>query len=96
MGYLGHAYAVAGRKSEARKLLAELKDMSAKHYVPPIHLAVIHTGLGENDAAFEWLEKAYGERSLQSWYLPDPRWDPLRRDPRFQDLLRRMGLPVSR
>jgi tetratricopeptide (TPR) repeat protein len=96
LGYLGHAYAVAGRKAEAKKVLSELKELSAKRYVPLLHMAVIHTGLGENDAAFELLDKAVAARSFETWYLPDPRLDPLRREERFQKLLRRMGLPVSK
>jgi eukaryotic-like serine/threonine-protein kinase len=92
MSYLGHAYAVAGRQADARKLLAELKEWSARRYVPPMYPAVIYGALGEKDAAFDCLEKAYAERSVPSWYLPDPRLDPLRPDPRFQEMLRRMGL----
>ena len=92
MSYLGHAYAIAGRKADAEKLLAELVDLSAKTYMPPLYPAVIHAGLGEKDAALALLAKAQADRSLPSWYLPDRRLDPLRSDPRFQDILRRMGL----
>ena len=90
--YLGHAYAVAGREAEARKLLAELDDLSTKRYVPPFYVAVICLGLGDKAAALGRLEKAVAERSLPSWYLPDLRLDSLRPDPRFKELLRRMGL----
>ncbi len=55
-------------------------------------MAIIYTGLGEKEKAFEWLEKAYEDRSeLMTWLKVDPRLDPLRDDPRFQDLLRRVG-----
>ena len=92
MSYLGHAYAIAGRKADAQKLLAELNDVSAKSYMPPIYPAIIQAGLGEKDAALELLAKAHADRSLPSWYLPDRRLDPLRSDPRFQDIVRRMDL----
>jgi TolB-like protein/Tfp pilus assembly protein PilF len=95
LGYLGHAYAAAGRKRDAHKVILELKELSAKRYVPPLHLAVIYTGLGENDTALELLDKAVAARAFETWYLPDPRLDPLRRDARFQNMLRRMGLSVS-
>jgi TolB-like protein/Flp pilus assembly protein TadD len=90
---LGHAYAVAGKTSEARKILDDLHRLAEKRYVLPYGFALIHVGLGEHDEALEWLEKAYEERN--SW-MPfiggEPRLDPLRADPRFQDLLRRMDL----
>lgn len=90
---LGHAYAVAGRASEARKVLDDLHRLAEERYVLPYGFALIHVGLGEYDEALQWLEKAYEERN--SW-MPfiggEPRLDPLRPDPRFQDLLRRMNL----
>jgi hypothetical protein len=90
--YLGHAHAVAGRETEARKLLTELHDLSTKRYVPTFYLAVIYLGLGDKITALGLLEKACAERSLPSWYLPDLRLDSLRLDPGFQKILGRMGL----
>jgi hypothetical protein len=90
--YLGHAHAVAGRETEARKLLTELQDLSTKRYVPPFYLAVIYWGIGDKITALGLLEKACAERSLPSWYLPDLRLDSLRLDPGFQEILGRMGL----
>jgi TolB-like protein/Tfp pilus assembly protein PilF len=91
---LGHAYAVAGRTAEARKVLDDLHGLAKKRYVPPYGFAVIHTGLGENDEAFEWLERAYQDRNAWMVFLQVVPWlDPLRSDPRFQDLLRRMNFP---
>lgn len=91
---LGHAYGVAGRTSEARKILDDLHRLAEKRYVLPYGFALIHVGLGEYDKALEWLEMAFEERN--SW-MPfiggEPRLDPLRSDPRFQDLLHRMNLP---
>lgn len=90
---LGHVYAVSGDRDEARKALAELKNRSKQEYVPSYDLAIIHLGLGETDQAFERLEEAYEERSYWLSYLGvDPILDSLRRDPRFLDLLRRVGL----
>jgi hypothetical protein len=91
---LGHIYAVSGKKTEARKLLAELKQLSEQGYVPAPGLALIHAGLGEKDEAFAWLEQGYEQRAFQmQWIKIEPRWDSLRSDPRFQELIRRMGFP---
>jgi serine/threonine protein kinase/lipopolysaccharide biosynthesis regulator YciM len=91
---LGLAYALAGRKTDAQKVLVQLSPLSKQGYVTPKSVAAIYAGLGEKDKAFEWLEKAYQERSvgfglgMKSF----PVFDPLRSDPRFADLLRRMNL----
>jgi tetratricopeptide (TPR) repeat protein len=91
---LGHAYAVAGNRREAEKILQTLSDRAKKSYVSPFDLALIHAALGEKDQAFALLDKAVGERSTFLVYSKwEPRLDPLRSDPRFQDLLRRIGLP---
>ncbi|HYP29873.1 MAG TPA: protein kinase [Blastocatellia bacterium] len=94
IGWLGRTYAVAGRRDEALKVLGELKEIAKRQYVPPYMMAIIHTGLGDKEQAFEWLNKVYEERSyFVIWLNVDPIFDPLRGDPRFQDLLRRVGLP---
>ena len=91
---LGYAYAVFGKKDEARKILDELKELSEREYVSSYFLALIYTGLGEKDQALEWLEKAYQERAIYLIYVgKQPQFDALRSDPRFTDLLRRVGLP---
>ena len=91
---LGHAYAVAGKGGEALKIMDELKGLSKETYVSPYDVAAIYVGLGQKDQAFDWLEKAYQERSDWLRYLKvDPRIDPLRSDLRFPDLVRRVGLP---
>jgi serine/threonine-protein kinase len=91
---LGHVYAVSGKKVEARKLLNELESLARQEYVPAVAIALIYAGLGEKDQAFVWLEKAYEERAFEmTWLKSEPRWDSLRSDPRFANLLRRMGLP---
>ena len=91
--YLGHALGVSGDRAEAQKVLEEMKDLSARRYVPPESIAVVYVGLGDRDRAFQSFEKAYRERSMDSWVYPDLRLDPIRSDPRFKDLMRRMGLP---
>jgi eukaryotic-like serine/threonine-protein kinase len=90
---LGYAYALAGRRAEAQKVLDQLKELSKRKYVPAGSIAQIYVAFGEKDKAFEGLEKAYNERSLGFEEIKvNPIFDPLRSDPRFQDLLRRMNL----
>jgi tetratricopeptide (TPR) repeat protein len=90
---LGHAYAVAGRRQEAIKILDELKELSSQRYIRPYGFAILYTGLGENDRAFEWLNKALEDRDpFMSNLAVEPRFNPLRSDPRFTDLVRRIGL----
>ena len=96
-GALGHAYAVAGKKAEARMLLRDLKKSSAKHYFPPYQLALIHVGLGEKEEALNLLERAYEERYPWLMHLAvEPRLDPIRSEPRFKALLSRIGLDWPR
>ena len=89
---LAHAYAAVGKKAEAEKILHDLESKS-KATASPYTLATIYAGLGENDKAFESLEKARSEKSFQILSLKsDLLLDNLRPDPRFQNLLRRMSL----
>ena len=92
-GLLGNAYAAAGDTRKAWVVLGELKEMSRERYVSPVDLAIIYTALGDRNAAFQWLEKAYQERAMRIQELPDATFDSLRSDPRFRDLMRRIGLP---
>jgi hypothetical protein len=88
-----HVYAVSGQPGEARKLLAQLQQLAQQRYVSADAIALIHAGLGEQEQAFAWLDKAYTERSSGLVFLKvEPRFDSLRADPRFADLLRRMKL----
>jgi len=94
-GALGHTYAVSGKRDKAQKVLRELKELSKRRYVSPYSIATIYIGLGEKDRAFEWLQKAYEDRSVWLIHLHlkvDPRLDSLRSDPRFTVLLKKMGL----
>jgi TolB-like protein/DNA-binding winged helix-turn-helix (wHTH) protein/Flp pilus assembly protein TadD len=94
LGILGLVYGLAGRKGEATKVLNELLELNESRYVTPAAIVNIYIGLGDKDQAFVWLEKAYQERSNYIAYLKVfPIVDPLRSDPRFADLVRRVGLP---
>src|SRR5262245_2863044 len=93
-GALGHAYAVAGKRGEAEKLIGALQERSKRQYVAPIDIALIHLGLRSMNAAFEWLDKSYEDRSTWlTWIKVDPRFDEIRDDPRYRDLIRRMKIP---
>lgn len=88
----GYILAKTGRAAEAREVLRRLEDAAATRYVPPYAMALVHAGLGERDAVFDWLERAYAARDVHLIYLPvDPKWDPYRADPRFSALLARAG-----
>jgi eukaryotic-like serine/threonine-protein kinase len=90
---LGHAYARVGKTGEAERVLADLDRWSKRSYVPSYFFAMVCAGLGRNDQAFAWLEKAYAVHSMALATLKvDPDFDPLHSDPRYGDLLRRMGL----
>ncbi len=93
---LGYAYAKAGQRDEALKILDQLQARANKgEYVLPLGIAWIYIGLGDKDKAFVWLDKAFAERSGGLRQIKtDPIYDPLRSDPRFTDLLRRMKLPT--
>ncbi|HLR07008.1 MAG TPA: protein kinase [Pyrinomonadaceae bacterium] len=91
---LGRAYAMAGKRNEAQKELAELQELSKQRYVSPGLFALIYAAVGDKDQAFAWLEKAVAEHDLFTARLKvDQRFDPLRSDPRFADLVKRVGLP---
>ena len=90
---LGHAYAVAGRRDDAMKVLAQLQEMAKQRYVSPYFIALVYVGLREDDQAFAWLQKAYEERHPYLILMKvEPVFDRLRSDPRFVDLVRRVGL----
>src|SRR2546425_1968915 len=97
LGTLAHAYARAGQREEALKLVGELKRIVAeREYVPAFSLIYAYAGLGDKEEAYAWLERSYKERKPKMvWLNVDPLLDPLRSDPRFHDLVRRMGLPAK-
>ena len=93
LAQLGQAFARVGRNEEAREVLRRLEDISRRRYVSPYHMAYVYTGLGEQDRAMDWLERAYQERAggifgVKGSFL----FASLRGHPRFQALLRRMNL----
>ena len=94
LALLGHAYALDGKKTEAVAILDQLKGFTAtKRYVSPYAVALIYVALNERDSAFQWLEQAFSERDENFIHLKvDPRLDPIRSDPRFPDLLKRVNL----
>ena len=92
---LAHAYAAMGNRAEAEKILSEMLKQSKQSYVSPYMIATIYAGLGDKNKAFEFLEKAFQEKSPDIPYFlkADLRLDSLRSDPRFTDLVRRVALP---
>jgi tetratricopeptide (TPR) repeat protein len=90
---LAYAYAAAGRRAEALKILDEQGRLAKQRYVSPYNFAIIYTGLGDKDQAFAWLAKAIDERTRLVYRLKSrPMFDPLRSDPRYAELLRKMNL----
>jgi tetratricopeptide (TPR) repeat protein len=91
---LGHADAASGKGADAQKILDHMKELSMHRYVAPYNVAVIYAGLGQKDEAFNWLNRAYDDRSyLLAVYLnTDSRLDTVRSDPRFDELRRRIAL----
>lgn len=91
---LGHLYALVGDKARALSTIVELNTLSRERYVSPLDIAVVYTGIGDRNSAFEWLEKAYQQRVMRIQELPDPVFDSLRLDDRFDNLMQRIGLPT--
>ena len=92
LGDLARAYALAGKRSDAGRLLNELSELSKRGASLEMDIALVHLALGDRDQTFQYLEKAYKERSGLNDLNVDPRFGPLHGDPRFQDLLVRLGL----
>jgi tetratricopeptide (TPR) repeat protein len=102
---LASAYAQAGRRADANRILRQLEEISKQQgpapawhgtlsgYVCPYEVAGVHAQLGDKDQAFKWLGKAYRSRSCMYWLRQDPRFDSIRSDPRFQDLIAKMKFP---
>ena len=96
LALIGRLLAVSGQKAEALKTLGQLKEISQRRYVPAYSIALVYAGLNEKEQALNWLDKGYQARAVDMTYLNyDPLLDNLRSDPRFVDLLRRVGLTPS-
>jgi TolB-like protein/tetratricopeptide (TPR) repeat protein/class 3 adenylate cyclase len=90
---VGYVAALADDKRKARVVLDELKNLSNQHYIPPVNIALVYNGLGDQNEALSWLEKACEERDVRLTLLKvDPRWDSFRSNPRFVAILKRIGL----
>jgi len=88
----GYALAKSGRRDEARAVLQELLKLSTERFVPPYHIALVYNGLGEQDETFAWLERGFQQRDPKMTFLKvEPKWNNLRSDARFVDLMRRMN-----
>jgi tetratricopeptide (TPR) repeat protein len=93
MAMIAHVHAMSGRRDEALKALGELRGLSKRRYVSSYHIALVYAGLGEKDEAFKWLNKSVDDRqNILVFIEHDPRLDELHSDPRFQGLLRRVGI----
>jgi adenylate cyclase len=91
---IGHVYGISGDRPAARKILDSLNSLSTKIFVTAYGIALVYDGLGEKDRAFEWLNKAFEERSnWLVWLKTDPRWSTVRSDKRFAELVNKVGLP---
>jgi TolB-like protein/DNA-binding winged helix-turn-helix (wHTH) protein/Tfp pilus assembly protein PilF len=94
---LGNALGRAGRRAEAEQVLTRIQSMATQTYISPVHIARVYAGLNEPQQAMQWLERGYDDRSNDLLFLKvDPQFDLLRSYPQFVDLLRRIGLPVSK
>jgi eukaryotic-like serine/threonine-protein kinase len=90
---LAFIYGLIGKKAETRKILARVLNLARTYSVSPGHIAMIYMGLDEREQALTWLERAYGQHSaMMAWLKVDPRFDSMRQEPRFQALIRHVGL----
>jgi tetratricopeptide (TPR) repeat protein len=94
VSFLGFALAKSGKQAEARAELERLLKAAKERYVSPYNIAMIYTGLGEREEALAWLERGYRIRDPRLTFLKaEPKWNDLRSDPRFAELVRKVGLP---
>jgi adenylate cyclase len=92
-GLLGYAYAISGDVPKAEQVLGQLEEMAKHQYVNSTAFAAIYLGLGEKEKALDWLDKSYENQESACWLLKvDPIYDSVRNEPRFQALLKNVGL----
>ena len=89
---LGYVLATTGRQTEAETALAELLALARRKYVPPVNVALMYAGLRKDDLMFEWLERGVQDRDVRMTFLRDPKWDRLRENSRFREILKQVGL----
>ncbi len=93
---LGHLYGVQGKRTEALQVIAEMRAMAEKGFVTAYAPTLVYLGLGDKEQTLAGLNRCLEERSnWMVWLLKDPRWDPMRSDPRFQEIVRRVGFPTD-
>ncbi len=91
---LAYIYAMSGRRREAERMVHELEAHASREYTDPYYVAIAHLGSGALDEMFSWLEKAHADHSVWLvWLNVEPKFDRVRRDPRFTALQRRLNLP---
>ena len=91
---LGSSYALDGEQDKADKILKEMREVAKRRYISPYLFAIIYNGMGDKEQTFKWLDRAVEDRSVfMIWLKYEPRFDSLREEPRFKELLRRIGLP---
>jgi TolB-like protein/Tfp pilus assembly protein PilF len=94
LSLIGHAAACLGRRDHAQDALRELLSMTEARYVPPYNVALVYLALGDIEKCLEWLERAFADRDVRLVFLRvEPKWNPLRSNPRFRNLVKRVGLP---
>ncbi len=95
IGLRGYLHGLLGERSQALQMIEELKTLSKARFVPGFYVALAYAGLDDKDQAFAWLEKSCEERFIRlAYFAREPLWDPLRSDPRFAELVRRVGIPT--
>jgi tetratricopeptide (TPR) repeat protein len=91
---LGHVHGRAGEKEKALGILEEITTLAKRRYASPVDFAIVYAGMGDADSTFHWLETAYHARATRIHELPSMYFDNVRSDPRYPDLMRRVGLPL--
>jgi hypothetical protein len=93
INFTGMVYAAQGKRAEALQTIKELEEMSGPNLDQALWIAKICATLKEKELALSWLERGLATETIGPFYKDEPVWDPIRGDPRFADLLRRMGIP---
>ena len=92
----GYVHAVSGDRTQAETSIHQMLELKKKRYVPPYNVALVFAGVGETEAALQWLEQAFADRDVHMPFLLDHKWNGLRSNAQFQELLSRVGFPTHR